>query len=351
MKASLALLILLALLTASCDLLQPEPGEGKLRVKVVDEEGKPVEDASIYIVWRDPVAHGKFDPPASEVFLSTQITSERQVRVFWGCIVETGISAYRVFRSEFPDGSNLQSVDGSGLIPHIPGCVTYEVYDTNVTWGKVYYYYVLVLGPGGADWGLTSPAEAVLADPPDFGNPTLWDISTINAAFSGAQLLRYQLPESGKCRVRVYNDYAGTSFDIVDEILPAGYHSLIWDGRDDMGYNIPNGIYRVELSSFDAQLHPVPRKAIYLLKNNKALSNMPLALSTATPLILPFSTFFRFDTPLAVFDPQNQTQTYTTPPQFIYVHVKKDGYIPDYRSITVTATNKTYLAQVIMRPE
>lgn len=350
MKPLLILLILLALLTASCDLLQPEPTEGKLRVKVIDEEGNPVEDANIHIVWRDLIAPRKFDPPPVEVFVSTQITADHQVRVFWGCIVETGISGYEVYRSNFPDGSNLHSVGGSGLIEHIPGCVTYEVYDQNVTWGKVYYYFVRVLGPGGADWGLTDPAEAILADPGDVGIPTQWDISTVNAAFSGAQLLKYQIPEDGKCSIRVYNDFNSTSFDILDEITVAGYHQLIWDGRDDMGYDIPNGLYRVVLFSYDAQLNLLPQKTIYLLKNNTSLSNMPNAVSSATPLILPFDTFFRFDTPLAYYNQATQTQTYTNVPYFIYVHVSKPGYQPEYRSISVTSMKKEYLAQVILRP-
>jgi hypothetical protein len=202
-----------------------------------------------------------------------------------------------------------------------------------------------------ADLGLTAPSEAILANPTDSGVPTDWDLATINASFSGAQLLRFQLPESGNCRIQIHNTYTGTSFDIVDDIMPAGYHQLIWDGKDDLGYDIPNGIYRAELHSFDAQQQPSVRKTIFLLKNNRALTNLPVAVSSATPLDLTFDKFFLFDTPLALYNPSTQQQITTTLPYFFSVHVTKAGYEPVHRSVTVTSMKKVYLASLVLTPE
>lgn len=351
MKPVMYLLLLIALFGSSCSLLKPEEEDGKLRVKVTDQQGNVVEGANIYIVWNELIPHGKFNPPNPDVFLSTQITPEQKVRVFWGCISETGITGYIVLRSDFPDASNLQVVGSGTFIEHIPGCVIYEEIDQNVVWGKVYYYYVHVYGPDMADLGLTAPSEAILANPTDPGLPTDWDLTTINAAFSGAQLLRFQLPESGKCRIRIHNSYTDNSFDIVDDILSAGYHQLIWDGKDDLGYDVPNGIYRVELHSFDAQQQPSVRKTIFLLKNNRALTNLPVAVSNSTPLDLTFDKYFLFDTPLALYNPSTQQQITTTLPYFFSVHVTKDGFETASRSITITSMKKVYLASVVLTPD
>ena len=36
---------------------------------------------------------------------------------------------------------------------------------------------------------------------------------------------------------------------LVDGVLPAGEHSVVWDGRDDTGHAVPSGIYLYKIQS------------------------------------------------------------------------------------------------------
>jgi flagellar hook assembly protein FlgD len=41
--------------------------------------------------------------------------------------------------------------------------------------------------------------------------------------------------------------------NLVSGPVPAGQHEVIWNGRDDWGRSLPNGLYFVRLSDFQGQ--------------------------------------------------------------------------------------------------
>jgi len=48
---------------------------------------------------------------------------------------------------------------------------------------------------------------------------------------------------SGKTEITIYNTKGQKVKTLVNEVLPAGSHSVIWDGRDNKGVNVSSGIY------------------------------------------------------------------------------------------------------------
>ncbi len=66
--------------------------------------------------------------------------------------------------------------------------------------------------------------------------------------------ISYQIPEPGFVNILIYNIQGQVVRKLVDEYRPAGFHSEIWDGRNDDGEVIASGIYtyRMEANGFNA---------------------------------------------------------------------------------------------------
>ena len=69
--------------------------------------------------------------------------------------------------------------------------------------------------------------------------------------FLGATTVNFAMVESGPARVEIY-DTAGRRIRVlVDEVVAAGEHHLVWDGRDDSGRNTAAGVYFVHMRTGD----------------------------------------------------------------------------------------------------
>jgi len=66
--------------------------------------------------------------------------------------------------------------------------------------------------------------------------------------FSQSTEIGYQLPVSGKVVLKVYNIQGQEVRTLVNEKQPAGKHSVIWDGTDNSGNAVVQGIYFCKLN-------------------------------------------------------------------------------------------------------
>jgi len=71
--------------------------------------------------------------------------------------------------------------------------------------------------------------------------------------FNPMTLIEFQLPEQCQVRIAIYNMLGQEVRSLVDDVKPAGYHSVIWDGRDNAGAIVSSGIYyyRMITSSYN----------------------------------------------------------------------------------------------------
>ncbi|MBD3289425.1 T9SS type A sorting domain-containing protein [candidate division KSB1 bacterium] len=67
--------------------------------------------------------------------------------------------------------------------------------------------------------------------------------------FNPTTMIRYQLPEAGKVTLRVVNSLGQEVRTLVDADMDAGYHTISWDGRDNAGIQVSNGIYMYQIKS------------------------------------------------------------------------------------------------------
>ncbi len=61
--------------------------------------------------------------------------------------------------------------------------------------------------------------------------------------------IHFQLPTSGAARVSIFNAYGLLIKLLVEKALPTGKHVIVWDGRDQYGYRVPDGIYYFQVET------------------------------------------------------------------------------------------------------
>jgi cellobiose-specific phosphotransferase system component IIB len=96
-------------------------------------------------------------------------------------------------------------------------------------------------GQSSTEEGTTGPASARLNQ--NFPNP-----------FQSVTTVSYSLQCSGNVSVAIF-DIAGRRIcTLVDAIQPDGNHSVVWDGRDNRGYQVSSGIYFCRLDTGEVSL-------------------------------------------------------------------------------------------------
>ena len=71
--------------------------------------------------------------------------------------------------------------------------------------------------------------------------------------FNPNTTLAYSIPQDTKVELKIYNIKGQKVKTLVNEILPAGEHTIIWNGRDSNGKPVGSGIYFYKLKAGDFQ--------------------------------------------------------------------------------------------------
>lgn len=100
---------------------------------------------------------------------------------------------------------------------------------------------------------VTVAVELVVGDPSAVGDRGHSEILALLPAqpnpFAGATTLAFQLPQAGEARLAVYDMNGRLVRGLFDGPLGAGLHLQAWDGRDDQGRALPDGVYFYRLDA------------------------------------------------------------------------------------------------------
>ena len=72
--------------------------------------------------------------------------------------------------------------------------------------------------------------------------------------FNPETTIRYAVPAETQITVAIYNTMGQRVRTLVQREQAAGYHRVVWDGRDDTGHAVASGLYlcRMEVGEYSA---------------------------------------------------------------------------------------------------
>ena len=114
----------------------------------------------------------------------------------------------------------------------------------------------VAIAPDGAVWAATSgggiskfvPSTTIVEGDKD--TPSGFAVTgNFPNPFNPETSIQFTLPEDGVVNLAVYNIMGQKVRELVADTMQAGTHSVIWDGKDDMGNVVSSGIYLSRLIS------------------------------------------------------------------------------------------------------
>jgi hypothetical protein len=153
--------------------------------------------------------------------------------------------------------AHLAVVDPAWSMGHnvvVDGWNSDDYYHLNFGWGGAYNGWYLL--PQEIPYGLTVvegvvldifPAPTAVDDDVPFANaPDV--LAAAPNPFNPRTTLSFELPAAGPARLAVFDPAGRLVRVLVDGHLPAGPHSVVWDGCDRSGREVGSGVYlaRVE---------------------------------------------------------------------------------------------------------
>ena len=117
----------------------------------------------------------------------------------------------------------------------LTGSGSFEFADTGAPAGELKYWLEEIENGETIAWygpTILSSIPLVFDLAPNHPNP-----------FNPRTTLRYALPEPGRVRLAIHDLRGRLVRVLVDESQPAGWHTVIWDGRDDRDGEVASGVY------------------------------------------------------------------------------------------------------------
>jgi hypothetical protein len=214
----------------------------RLEQSVSHDYGEPGKD----VVFGSGTLHNdEMVPVELASFRATQVGT--WARITWQTHSETENLGFELYRAQGLDGPRTKLT--SELIPAAGTARETNEYafdDRQVEAGNLYSYWLADVDYRGRRT-LHGPATVTInALPKEYAlaqnspNP-----------FNPSTRIAFALPVEGKVELRVFNMLGQLVRVLVDEHLPAGTHSVAWDGRDESGTNVPGGVYLCVLRAND----------------------------------------------------------------------------------------------------
>ncbi|HQO17901.1 MAG TPA: FlgD immunoglobulin-like domain containing protein, partial [Candidatus Cloacimonas sp.] len=153
---------------------------------------------------------------------------------------EYPLSHYEIFRRT--NAGAFASVDITALPLYT---------ETFETLGTDYYYYVVCV----YEQGCSLPSEIIhyqyLTANEDPENPALVTelLNNYPNPFNPETAIRFTLKETAPTIISVFNVKGQLVNTLVDGVLPAGKHQVVWNGKDNCNHNVASGMYFYRLES------------------------------------------------------------------------------------------------------
>jgi hypothetical protein len=124
-------------------------------------------------------------------------------------------------------------------------------YSFMVTAGQSLDGYALKTGSVPDSFGFGTVISGVSGQPVTAGVPYFMASAAPNPMGSGQTTIAFGLPRSSQVRIEVYNIAGQRVKTLVNGNMNAGYHKVAWNGRNQAGQKVANGVYMYRMNSGD----------------------------------------------------------------------------------------------------
>ena len=184
------------------------------------------------------------------------------IQLEWTTASEENNDGFYIMRSEDPEGEfarlNEELIDGSGSVTTSH---KYSFTDAEITPEVTYYYKLYSVDYNGEVYAYkTLASSAAMPLPKSFAvyqnypNP-----------FNPTTRLKFDVPKQAEITIEIYNMLGQKIRTLVNNEIyqPGVYDHVIWDARDDHGYQVANGIYYMVFNAKDFDFRQV-RKLVFM---------------------------------------------------------------------------------------
>jgi len=195
-------------------------------------------DGYFYSVWSSARSF------VADTSITTNVTlvnfwgedNEGVVMLGWETSRETGNAGFNIYRSLNED-EGFEKLNTALINDLAQQGKMYEYRDTRAETGRTYYYrlesvstigYAENLGTASVE--VSSPRTYKLYQ--NYPNP-----------FNPVTTIKFDIPKPVRVRIKIYNILGQVVRELLDERKEAGYHTVMWDGRDVYDIPVASGMY------------------------------------------------------------------------------------------------------------
>ena len=212
--------------------LNPPPG-GKSALYILIVEGEGLDPTL-------PVELSSFD---------AVVTAEQFVNLTWVVQSETNLMGYYIMRNEEESLSDALTLN---LTPITEGAalgtqVTYQYIDAQVEQNFTYYYWLNSVDLDGTTHFYGPVSVTITGADPNEPIPIIPIRTELLSAypnpFNPSTTIPFNLKDAGDVKIEVYNNKGQLIWLYSEKGKAAGYHSVVWNGKDMNNREVSSGVY------------------------------------------------------------------------------------------------------------
>ncbi|MCD4817187.1 MAG: SBBP repeat-containing protein [Candidatus Cloacimonetes bacterium] len=178
-------------------------------------------------------------------------TSENQAQINWTTQSENGLLGYNIYRSENDNYNNSMIHNSSLLTPTNSSTVqNYSFVDENVEFNQTYFYWLESVEYSG-NTELFGAISVIIEYQPDNPTPPSVEITELQQnypnPFNPKTTINFAVKDGETAQLLIYNVKGQIVKTYTD--FENGFHTVDWNGKDDLGNQVGSGLYFYRLKS------------------------------------------------------------------------------------------------------
>ena len=182
---------------------------------------------------------------------TAQISSMNYVQLMWITQSETNVAGFRIYRNTSDDLETAEMLNTFITATNTSQTQVYIYTDEDLQGDGTYYYWLQNLDLDGS-FTFHGPTTITI-NGHEQGIPPVPVVLGINNAypnpFNPSLTLKYGITKRGNAELTIFNQRGQLVRNLYSGNREIGSYSLVWDGRDNSGRELPSGVYLIRLQT------------------------------------------------------------------------------------------------------